>query len=587
LRLRKSEAGQGPRKVAALPGGWAEVNVANAWSHQQGASSDAIRVGVMLDSYSVPRWIRLILEQIVEARFAELALVILNADAPPVAKRSLKERLRTLGAHAFWRYERFDYRRTRSPLDAFEPTDTAELLQDIETMHVQPISPKPYEHRFNESDIDEIRGHGIDVILRFGFRIIRGDILNCARYGAWSFHHGDNAKYRGGPSLFWEIYEGTTVSGSLLQILTDDLDAGVVIYRSWSATDLRSLHRNRNAVYWKTAHFVIRCLRELHAYGFEHLLAQRSHAEARDLGPVHRAPSLPQMIRFAARIAARSIPSKMRLAAFREQWCVAVRDLDSEVAGRFIFVRPPSDRYYADPCIVERDGRHFVFIEDYSYSEARGMISYFEIFEDGSVSSPMRVLEPEYHVSYPFVFEHDGEMYMIPESSANRTIELYRATRFPVEWRLERLLIEDIYALDPTLLVRPNKLWLFASVPEEGARAGDELSLFRSDSLDSDWIPHPLNPIVSDVRRARPAGRIFVRDDELIRPGQDSSRTYGYAVVLNRIELLTATEYHERPIDRIEPTWTRGNLGTHTYSFDARYEVLDGRWWQLNFRRRP
>jgi hypothetical protein len=168
---------------------------------------------------------------------------------------------------------------------------------------------------------------------------------------------------------------------------------------------------------------------------------------------------------------------------------------------------------------------------------------------------------------------------MIPESAANRTIELYRATDFPDTWRLERVLMDDVYALDPTLLIQDGKFWLFVCLPERGAAHGDELSLFMSDTLDGPWLPHPANPVVSDVRSARPAGRLFVRDGSLIRPAQDASGGYGRAVVFNRVEIVAEAEYRETPMGGIGTEWLRGNRGTHTYNFDSRFEVVDGRRW--------
>src|SRR5205823_5942327 len=114
---------------------------------------------------------------------------------------------------------------------------------------------------------------------------------------------------------------------------------------------------------------------------------------------------------------------------------------------------------------------------------------------------------------------------------------------------------------------------------------GDELSLFMADALDGPWRAHPANPIVSDVRSARPAGRIFVRGGSLIRPAQDSAGGYGRAVILNRVDTLTEWAYQETPIARIGTDWLRGNRGTHTYNFDSRYEVVDGRRWRLRPRR--
>ncbi len=90
-----------------------------------------------------------------------------------------------------------------------------------------------------------------------------------------------------------------------------------------------------------------------------------------------------------------------------------------------------------------------------------------------------------------------------------------------------------------------------------------------------------MNPVVSDVRCARPAGRVFARDGDLIRPAQDCSGSYGSRLVFNRIEALSPTDYRERPIGAIEPAIESGNLRTHSYDSDGSYEVLDG------FRMRP
>jgi hypothetical protein len=81
---------------------------------------------------------------------------------------------------------------------------------------------------------------------------------------------------------------------------------------------------------------------------------------------------------------------------------------------------------------------------------------------------------------------------------------------------------------------------------------------------------------VTDPGIARPAGRLFRRRGVLIRPSQDCSRMYGAAVVLNRVDVLSTSEYRETPVDRIEPNWLPGIDGTHTYTFDSRYECLDG-----------
>ena len=92
-----------------------------------------------------------------------------------------------------------------------------------------------------EEDILKIKHYNLDVLIRFGFKILRGDILKAAKYGIWSYHHGDNDLNRGGPAGFWEVIEHWDITGSTLQILSEDLDGGKILYKSFSMTDRRSI----------------------------------------------------------------------------------------------------------------------------------------------------------------------------------------------------------------------------------------------------------------------------------------------------------------------------------------------------------
>jgi hypothetical protein len=265
-----------------------------------------------------------------------------------------------------------------------------------------------------------------------------------------------------------------------------------------------------------------------------------------------------------------------------DQWCLAYRrrgavPLDAGDASGFRFLLPPRDCFFADPFVMERDGRHYVFFEYYSNHTRKGVISCLELEDDDPRPVPRTVLEREYHLSYPFVFSCGDETYMIPESSENRTVELYRSVEFPNRWTLDTVLLEDVAAFDATLARHDGRFWMFANVVSRGRTSQDELFLFTSERLRGPWVSHPMNPVVSDVRAARPAGRILVRDGHLIRPGQDSSDGYGSAITLNRIEELSQTSYREVPVARVEPKWPEAADGIHTYNIDDGYEVLDAR----------
>jgi hypothetical protein len=207
----------------------------------------------------------------------------------------------------------------------------------------------------------------------------------------------------------------------------------------------------------------------------------------------------------------------------------------------------------------------------------KGTISCVEIDCAGNSLQPFKVLEESFHLSYPCVFRDKGQFYMTPETMDSGTIRLYRCERFPDRWKLERILIDKVAALDPTVCEFAGKYWLFANVPEPGASWDDELHLFYAESLDSEWTSHPLNPIVRDASRARPAGHLFIENGQLYRVSQNCAPRYGYSINIQVVEELSTTAYRERLVKEILPTWLPGkSLCTHTFNRNGRYLVTDG-----------
>lgn len=231
--------------------------------------------------------------------------------------------------------------------------------------------------------------------------------------------------------------------------------------------------------------------------------------------------------------------------------------------------------FWADPCVVEADGRPLVFVEE-MWPDEKGIIACVEL-RDGTARRLGTALEESAHLSYPQVFAHDGEWYMTVESSQLKRVSLYRAARFPLGWERVVDLVSGRVCCDPTLHFHEGRWYLFATVSENGNGTWSELFLFVSDALEGPFRPHPANPIVSDVRRARPAGRLFVRDGRLIRPAQDCAANYGAAVVFNEVLALSPTHYDERPLSRLAPDWAPGLVACHTYSASDTLEVFDAR----------
>lgn len=264
---------------------------------------------------------------------------------------------------------------------------------------------------------------------------------------------------------------------------------------------------------------------------------------------------------------------------FLDQWVILIgqnTDFKSASWKQFKPLVPAPDRYWADPFVIARGGTYYVFIEEKLYQTRRGRIACLTLDSDGNLLSNQSVLERPYHLSYPFIFEYDGEMYMMPETAENRTLELYRCTQFPDQWEFVRNMMSDIYIVDATLLEHAGKWWMFGNIKMEGGSSLDKLYLFSAPHPFVEvWDPHPRNPIIADIHSARPAGRIFELDGELIRPSQDSSRRYGYALNFNRIKTLNQMDYEETRLSSFYPPRGEGILAIHTWNSSGGMVVGD------------
>ncbi|GAB6038271.1 hypothetical protein JCM15519_28300 [Fundidesulfovibrio butyratiphilus] len=267
--------------------------------------------------------------------------------------------------------------------------------------------------------------------------------------------------------------------------------------------------------------------------------------------------------------------------ACRRQWflaerqCVPGPDAPDFASRPFVPVPLPAKVGQADPFVFVHEGRTWCFLEEIP-PNGRGVIAVRERLGDGSWSPARRVLEEPFHLSYPFVFTHQGQTYMIPETGQAGRVGLYRATDFPGGWVLERELLSGVTAVDATLVEHDNRWWMFVNLRPPGGSSWDELHLYSAADPLGPYTPHPHNPVVSDVRRARPAGRVFRHAGRLYRPGQDCSGWYGRGLALMEITRLDAHGYAERPAARLDAGLIPESFCLHTYQAGPGFELVDG-----------
>ena len=230
-------------------------------------------------------------------------------------------------------------------------------------------------------------------------------------------------------------------------------------------------------------------------------------------------------------------------------------------------------RYAADPFGVERNGQLHILFEDFDIRLGKAVISATTLGSDGALSTPVPVLDPGCHASYPFLLEDDGEVWMIPETNEAHDLRLYRAVELPFRWELERRLLTHIQVSDPTIVWAHDRWWMFGTSRPHGV--DHALRLWHAPALTGPWTIHREDPVKIDARSARPAGTPFTVEGVLYRPAQDCSVRYGGRVVINRVDVLTPNAFREVPAAALEPRAPYPH-GLHTLSAVGSRTLIDG-----------
>lgn len=199
--------------------------------------------------------------------------------------------------------------------------------------------------------------------------------------------------------------------------------------------------------------------------------------------------------------------------------------------------------FVADPFLLPWRGEWHLFFEVLNHGRRTGEIGWASSLDATAWSYRGIVLSEPFHLSYPYVFEHEGEVFMVPETLDANAVRLYRADPFPTRWVPVADLISGRLA-DPTLFRFEGRWWMFAC---PAPSTHDALALFYADSLHGPWREHPASPLkTEDKSRSRPGGRVVAWDGRLYRFAQDCGPRYGSGVRAFEITRLTPDLYAER-----------------------------------------
>lgn len=514
-----------------------------------GPGQAPLRVGLFVSGPRQPRALVEALARVAASGVAEIVLLAV-CPAPRAARRRVWRAVLGVDRWLFARH-----------LAAAGAADLGAALPRADRIALSPAVPP----------LAAIAGYRLDVALALG-DCADPALAGVARHGLWSLDYGNTGRADDGLEGLGDV-AGDCPDSVVRLCVTRPGERKRVLCQTRTRTERLSPARQRGRLLRRAAALPGGALRHLHAHG--------ALPEGLPEAPPPAA-GLPPPVATLAALGERLVRRALDKLLHVEQWFLAYRfDAGTGAppgSGTYRCLLPPRDRFWADPFPVVRGGRHFIFFEELVFAEGKAHIAVIEVGPDGARSAPVRVLTRPYHLSYPFVFEAEGELFMVPETAANRSVELYRCVHFPDRWVLEQTLLRDIHCVDASLYRNAEGWWMFASVGRDADDVHDELHLFHATRLGGTWRPHPRNPVRSDARGARPAGRLFLQDGQLYRPGQIGAPFYGSGIALHRVLTLDREDYRECEVARLVPP-DRGAaeriFGLHTLNRAGRLSVVD------------
>ncbi len=237
----------------------------------------------------------------------------------------------------------------------------------------------------------------------------------------------------------------------------------------------------------------------------------------------------------------------------------------------------PPGTFRADPFGLWRDGMLYVFAEAFDYRTHVGHVEVLVYDSSLTLLHGQAVLRKPWHLSYPFVFEAEGDTWLLPEAYQSGTLTLYRARRFPLEWEAVCDIPLDGPAIDATPFFHAGRWWLFYTPSHSRAARRGHLHVAWAERLTGPWWLHPGNPVRVDPASARPGGTVRREGAGLVLPVQDSRTTYGGAIRELHVATLDETGFNatDRP-GITAPAWMAPfTAGLHTMATAGDVTLID------------
>jgi len=431
---------------------------------------------------------------------------------------------------------------------------------------------------FNQCSLDSLSDQSIDILINCSSSKTPAHAFKHSLYGVIkNFSDDSNVENTIFLGLL-DVLHGSSVSS--LSVIKEDSDSRKISEICSGKLMTRSLwHHNRAALLKKRNAFILRFLKNPHV---NIALLNKSIYLNQATHPIDKISSF-HLVKYFLKVHLKLIfiafKQKFQISKKFNRWSVAYLSGDGFGANlsSAIEIKNLPGRFFADPFVISHNNRTICFVEDFFYDESKGKISALEIFEDGYQFLGV-VLEEQFHLSYPFVFMHEGQIYMIPETSEANEIRLYQAVDFPLVWKFKQVLMENVSAVDTSIFQEGNSWFMLTNIcSSSGDDHSSELHIFYSDVFYSDnWRPiKSHNPVIFNSEKARNGG-FFELNNKKYRVNQvQGFGHYGKSFSVNLIKNITRDKYEEDCIFEIQPDFREDIISTHHFHTNGKLTVFD------------
>ena len=254
------------------------------------------------------------------------------------------------------------------------------------------------------------------------------------------------------------------------------------------------------------------------------------------------------------------------------------------------YIMPYSKEYwYADPLLYEFSGELFLYMEAFDKKKKKGCIACSRIL-DGKIGEAKTIIEEPYHMSFPMIYKMGNEVYMIPETEAGGTINIYINNDDPCKWTLfqrietEMSIVDSVVydsSIDTVSIIAstfcPNNPKLTRYILYQLRKEHDRFSICFDDKFNSSSQYGYGN---------RNSGYII---GDLHCTQRSTPAVYGYANVFYRLKGFKEGTLDETFMSEITPNQIKmisdkriKPIGIHTYSLAGNYEAIDLEYLEFN-----